>query len=127
MTMFQAGRFEKAIALIKKAMRLSPYYPTWYLFYLAESYRMAGRYEEAIATYNNKENLSRTRNPFLYHVGLVEVYMELGREEKARAHAAEVLRLNPDFSLEYVRNFNFFKDPAHLERRLEALRKAGLK
>jgi len=50
---------------------------------------------------------------------------ELGRKEEARAHAAEVLGINPKFSLEYLRKP--FKYHTDFERFLEALRKAGLK
>jgi adenylate cyclase len=128
-TMYYAGRFEEAITLAKKAMRLAPYHQAWYLGILAQSYRMAGRYEEAVAAY--KQLLDRSRkgefSALWPHSGLVEVYVELGREEEARAHAAEVMRIDPKFSLETWSKAQLFKDPAHLERRLDAKRKAGLK
>jgi hypothetical protein len=54
-------------------------------------------------------------------------YSELGEEEAARAEAAEVLRLSPNFSLESMRQRNPYKDRARFERGLAALRKAGLK
>jgi adenylate cyclase len=70
-----------------------------------------------------------TRNPNLLpaHLGLATIYSELGREEEARAEAAEVLRLNPKYSLEVLRQMTPFKDPAVIERMVAALRKAGLK
>jgi hypothetical protein len=55
------------------------------------------------------------------------VYSELGQAAEARAEAAEVLRLNPNFSLEIHKQRVPIKDPALMERHLEALRKAGLK
>ena len=58
---------------------------------------------------------------------MAAVYSELGRKAEARAEAAEVLRLNPQFSLEVHRQREPVKDPARLERHLAALRKAGLK
>jgi len=61
------------------------------------------------------------------HLVLASCYAELGREEEARAAAAEVLRINPNFSLEVWRQMIPFKDPAELERYLAGLRKAGLK
>jgi adenylate cyclase len=61
------------------------------------------------------------------HLTLAAVYSELGREAEARAEAAEVLRLNPHFSLEVLRQRAPIKDPAIRERYLAALRKAGLK
>ena len=54
-------------------------------------------------------------------------YSELDREEEARAEVAEVLRINPKYSLEGVRQRLPFKDPVQLECILAALRKAGLK
>ena len=92
---------------------------------------MTGRYEDALTVY--KQLLDRSLKgeyPVLIaHLFLAEVYTELGHEEKARTHAAEVLRLNPRFSLKRIRRIitYTYKDPAHLERRVNALRKAGLK
>jgi hypothetical protein len=58
---------------------------------------------------------------------LAVVYSELGQAAEARAEAAEVLRLNPNFSLEVHKKRAPIKDPVMLERHLAALRKAGLK
>ena len=111
--------------MIEKAMRLNPHYPPFYLYFLGEAYRFTGRYEEAIAAFKS----ALTRNPVLLpaHVNLAVIYSELGREEEARAEAAEVLRLNPKYSLEVWRQINPYKDPAEVERVVAALRKAGLK
>jgi adenylate cyclase len=119
------GRPEEAIGLIEKAMRLNPHYPASYLFLLGEAYRVAGRYEEAIAAYKK----ALTRNPDLLpvHVNLAAVYSELGREEEARAEVAEVLRINPKWSLEIWKQRQPYKDPAMVERVFAALRKTGLK
>ncbi|MGH9426081.1 MAG: adenylate/guanylate cyclase domain-containing protein, partial [Terriglobia bacterium] len=61
------------------------------------------------------------------HLTLAAVYGELGKEAEARAEAAEVLWLNPNFSLEVHKQRAPIKDPAMLERHIAALRKAGLK
>ncbi len=42
-TMFYAGCFEEAIALMKKAMRLSPYYPAFYLNHLRQKLFIYGK------------------------------------------------------------------------------------
>jgi hypothetical protein len=60
------------------------------------------------------------------HLILAAVYSDLGKDAEARAEAAEVLRLNPNFSLEIHKQRTPIKDPAVLERHLAALRKAGL-
>ena len=130
-SMNTVGRFDDAIELVKRAMRLHPYYPAYYLIWLGAAYRMTGRYEDALTAY--KQLLDRSRKgefPIIgAHLFLAEVYVELGQEEKARTHAAEVLRLKPKFSLKRVSKLGTYryKDPAHLERRLNALRRAGLK
>jgi len=129
-SMNTVGRFDEAIELVKKAMRFHPYYPAYYLQWIGGAYRMTGRYENALIVY--KQLLGRSRKgefPSLTtHLFLADVYAELGREEEARTHTAEVLRIRPKFSLEEVSKIRTYryKDPAHLERRLNALRKAGL-
>jgi len=130
-SMNTVGRFDEAIKLVKKAMRLHPYYPAYYLMWLGSAYRMTGRYDEALTVY--KQLLDRSLKgeypASRAHLFLAEVYAELGQGEKARTHAAEVLRLKPKFSLGVVSKIGTYtyKDPAHLERRVNALRKAGLK
>jgi len=57
---------------------------------------------------------------------LAAVDSELSKKADAQAEAAEVLRLNPKFSLEIHKERVPIKDPAVLGRHLDALRKAGL-
>jgi len=61
------------------------------------------------------------------HLMLAAVYSELGQAAEAQKEAAEVLRLNSNFSLEVHKQRMPIKDPAVLERHITALRKAGLK
>jgi len=124
-TLYFAGKPEEAIGLIKRAMRLNPKYPVWYLLNLGHAYFLTGRYEESIAA------LKRTliRNPHVWpaHVYLAASYIALGKEKEARAEAAEIVRINPNFSLETMRQRLPYKDQAVLERLFDSLRKAGLK
>ncbi len=123
-TLTYAGRPEETIELTKKAMRLSPYYPDWYLGVLGTAYRLAGNYDEAIAAYDKR----RERNPHstMPYLGLALVYSEVGRDEEARAAASEVLKRNPRISLNQVKNRLPYQDPAEVDRIIAALRKAGL-
>ena len=61
------------------------------------------------------------------HIVLTASYSILGREEEARAEVAEVLRLNPKFSVDSYAKRLPFKDQAYTEQYVNALRKAGLK
>jgi len=119
-----AGRPEEGIVMMGKGLRLNPRYPVFYLQGLGLAYRLAGQCEEAIPT--AKRALSFAPTFLGDHVNLAVCYTELNREEEAKAEAAEILRLNPKFSLEFVRQTVPFKDPLEVERLLAVLRKAGL-
>jgi adenylate cyclase len=108
----------------EKAIRLG-FHPHWYLFDLGHAYCLSGRYEEAIATL--QQFISRTPNVLPAQLILALAASEAGQEEEARAAAAEVLRINPKFSLAVWRQRVPYTDPAVIERQVAALRKAGLK
>jgi adenylate cyclase len=121
---YTAGdRYEEAIELFKKAIRLNPIPPNWYLHYLGATYRIKGENEKAIETF--KKVINRDPDFWLSHWGLATSYGLLGREEEAQASVAELLRIRPKFSLAKVRGLPF-KDKADKERCFEVLRKAGL-
>jgi tetratricopeptide (TPR) repeat protein len=120
----RVGRPQDAIAQMKKAMRLNPLSPHWYAWFLGLAYYHAGQYEEAIVALK----------PLLHLLGwdtvslrLAASYAQLGRLDEARAQAAEVLKLNPDFSIATFSKTAAYKNPSDLEHFLDGLRKAGLK
>jgi tetratricopeptide (TPR) repeat protein len=119
------GRTDGALEAAAQALRLKPFIAAVHLASVGTAYAVAGRYEEARAPL--QRYLSHYPNLLLGHLMLAAVYSELGQAVEARAEAAEVLRLNPKFSLEVHRQRMPIKDPAVLERHLAALRKAGLK
>jgi adenylate cyclase len=125
MTLNLVGREEEAIVLIKRAMRLSPAYPPWYLYVLGQAYRLSGRYTEAIAVFKAYRDLNPNA-PFPYlHLALTYSLMDQG--EEARAAINEALRLQPTYSLKQAAKAYPYKSLEVLERELGALRKAGLK
>jgi adenylate cyclase len=110
---------------MEKAMRLNPRSPHYYLFVLGRAYRLTGQHEKAIVIL--KEAISRNPDSLFVRFQLAGIYSELGRGEEARAEAAEVLRLNPKFSLETWKQRVPLKDPTVVEHWVDAARKAGLK
>jgi len=58
---------------------------------------------------------------------IAQRYSLMGREKEAQEEAAEVLRIDPKFSLEHHAKASLFKNQADLDRHIGALRKAGLK
>jgi adenylate cyclase len=119
----RVGRSEEALGMVEQALRRNPSEDAY--LSIGAAYFLAGRPEEAIAPL--KQYLARYPNVLGAHLHLAAAYSELGREAEARAEGAEVLRLNPNFSLEVHKQRTPTKDPAILERQLAALRKAGLK
>ena len=124
-TLNYVGRWQEAIALLKKAIRINPIPPNWYLIFLGQSYTFAGQYGEAIAMY--KTVLQRNPDDLSALIGLAAVYSASGREEKARAAVAEILRIEPKFSLERAAEESMYKNQADTERMIDSLRRAGLK
>jgi len=120
-----AGRPEEAIPLLQKAIRINPLCPTHYFMYLGNALRMTGRFEEAVSAY--KKALQRAADNITAHIGLLATYSMMGREKEARAEAAEVLMINPKFTMDYyVKNLPY-KDQSVTESLADACRKAGLK
>jgi adenylate cyclase len=119
------GRPEEALELAERALRLNPRLPPRNPVPLGQMYYVAGRTEEAIATL--KKSLNGSPADLDAHLVLAAVYSEVGRDTEAQAEAAEVLRINPNWSLEVWKERVPYKDPTMLERHLAALRQAGLK
>jgi adenylate cyclase len=123
--LMSAGQSEETVELTKKAMRLNPRFQYVYLSNLGRAYRLTGQYAEAIAPL--KKSVTLNPNFLPAHSNLAICYAELGREDEARAEVTEILRLEPDYSLERAKQQMPYKDPAVVERSLAGLRKAGLK
>ena len=119
------GRTTEAMEVAAKARRQKNEFADDHIASLGPAYAVAGRYEEARPLL--QRSLGRYPNILRIHLALAVVYSELGQTAEAKAEAAEVLRLNPQFSLEVHKQRMPIKDPAVLERHIAALRKAGLK
>ena len=124
-TLSRVGRVDEAMEMVEQALRRKIIPIDRHLNYIGAAYYLAGKPEEAIAPL--KQYIARYPNILGAHLHLAAVYSELGKETEARAEAAEVLRINPRFSLEVHKERVPIKDPVVLERHIAALRKAGLK
>jgi len=119
------GKQEESIHFFQSAIRLNPKPPNTYLRHYAVALRDVGRYEEA--TVQLKKAIEREPRDIMSHVVLASTYSMMGREKEAREAAAEVLKINPKFSLEHFAKIHPYKDPATKDRYIDSLRKAGLK
>jgi TolB-like protein/class 3 adenylate cyclase/predicted Zn-dependent protease len=119
------GRFKEAVQELEHGLRLDPFSSSFSLRALADAYSFMGRYEEAIAT--GKKATQKSRNDILSHIILARAYSAAGRTEEAKTAAAEVLRINPKFSLELFGKQLSNKNQTDNDRFIDDLRRAGLK
>ncbi len=125
MATFYLCRFNEAVALYEQAIRLDPFPSAIGFRNLGIAYRCTGRYEESAKQLKKATALSP--NDLFAHLHLAITYIKLGRDEEAKAEAAEVLRIHPKFSLDYFAKVSPLKCQSLLEDNLACLRKAGLK
>jgi TolB-like protein/Flp pilus assembly protein TadD len=119
-----SGRWYEAIPLFREALRLNPIPPNEYYHHFAVVLRETGQYDEAISLL--KKAIKQEPDDIFSHLVLTSVYSYAGRQEEARAAAAEVLRIKPTFRIEQLPQ-GTHRDLSIVERENEALRNAGLK
>jgi adenylate cyclase len=125
-TLMIVGRYSEAIGAFEKVLRLNPVKPrSMCLNSLANCYRFMGKYEEAVRLYKRLLQAYPDHRPG--NINLTVTYSMMGRMEDARAQAAEILRLNPKFSVEQFEKGLRYKNPDDVRRICDALRKAGLR
>jgi adenylate cyclase len=115
---------DEAILLYERAIRLNPYGAVNYYHDYATALRETGRLEEAAAFY--KKVLERNSRWIYSRTGLTVVYSLMGREEEARSEAEQILKINPNFSIEFLVSLAIFKDHSVIDKIANALRKAGV-
>ena len=122
-----AGRPEEGIRRMKKAMRLSPYYPAWFLEELGFAYLDAKQPEEALAAFAKfLDRMQSTTHAAHAHIGRAFAYHALRREDEARAAVAKAIDANPAISLTRFKRDSLNKDRTRLEEGLAILRSLGL-
>jgi adenylate cyclase len=114
------GRPEEAIQVGKTALRLNPNQPDWYRWNVAAGYYLRGDYHEAL------RYLQGMAQPGPAYRLLAATFAQLGRLDDARTAAAELLKLNPDFSISRYAAHAPYSHPEDLGRYLAGLRLAGL-
>lgn len=123
-TLYYSGRPEEALESFARGKILNPYFPDVLLHFQALALFQLGRYEEAVELL--LQRLARNATTDVSRALLAASYGHLGRLEEARAAWQEVLRVNPDYSLEYRRKVLPYKNPADFELMVDGLRKAGV-
>ena len=124
-----SGQVKEGLALVKRSMRLEPYYPEWVGTVAAWAHLQLGEYEQAKAIYTSHLALEKdnphTRLFPLSNLAVIAVFE--GNVESGREYIQKLLEIKPNSSVELIRRRSSYgKDKAFLNRSLDALRKAGL-
>ena len=115
------GRPEEGIDWIKKAMRLNPYHPERFWSHLGRACYCAQKYPEAAEAFARI-----TRPDHTHHAFLAATFAQMGDAVAASAHAAEVLKLEPKFSVATYLATQHYKHEADRKRHEAGLLMAGL-
>ncbi len=118
------NRPQAMVPLLKRAMRLSPIYPAWYLGDLAFAYLLMDRLEDAIET--AKESIKIDPDYIYNYYVLAIAHAELGQVDTARAAVDKMLHIEPKMSIRTFHDSQPYKDEALRDRMITAFRKAGL-
>jgi len=124
LALMYAGRAAEALEAFALSKRLDPHYPSIVLHYLAQANFSLSNY--GTAAKQLLERIARTPGTDSSRMMLAACYGHLGRVEEARAAWAELLKVNPDFSLEQRERVLPYKDPRDFARIADGLAKAGL-
>jgi adenylate cyclase len=115
------GRPEEGIDWIKKAMRLNPYHPERFWSHLGRACYCAEKYAEAAEAFSRV-----TRPDHTHHAFLAATFAQMGNAVAAAAHAAEVLKREPTFSVPDYLATQHYKREIDRQRHQAGLLKAGL-
>jgi len=115
------GRPEEGIDWIKKAMRLNPYHPERFWSHLGRACYCAEKYAEAAEAFSRI-----TRPDYTHHAFLAATFAQMGNGIAAAAHAAEVLKREPKFSVAIYLNTQHYKRETDRKRHEAGLIVAGL-
>jgi adenylate cyclase len=120
-----AGQSRRAVEILEAQMRLDPFYSPLTSGLLGFAHYMLKQYSLALPALHN--SVSRAPNFRSSHVWLAATYAQMGLMDDARAEAAAILRIQPNYTIAgtamRIMGFKSAKDSKHF---FDGLRKAGL-
>jgi adenylate cyclase len=115
------GRPEEGIEWVRRAMRLNPYHPERFWNHLGRAQYTARLYADAIASFSKL-----TAPDHAQHAFLAASSAQLGNRVAATAHAEEVLRRQPAFTVKSHLKTLHYRQASDTEHMCDGLLKAGL-
>ena len=118
------GRYQESLEAIRKAMRLNPRHPFYYIAINGRVHFALGDYAAAAAAFERA--LERNPDFIVARRELAASHAHLDRIEDAEWEAEEILALQPGFSLSREHRRVIFQKGDDMDRYVAGLRKAGL-
>jgi adenylate cyclase len=122
-----SGEPAKAIGVAEANLRIDPRpTPQYSSGLMGIANYMLKRYADAVRLL--RDSRSREPNPLMLHLFLASAHAQLGQLEEARAETAELLRIDPSFTIAKSKQTYTYrwKNPSDAEHIIDGLRKAGL-
>jgi TolB-like protein/class 3 adenylate cyclase len=121
---YYSGRFDEALTVLGNLERLDPLFPDMNLQIQALAEFQLGRYEDALKTL--KRRIIRNPNSDVAYVTLASCHGHLGNFKEARKSWRNAHKINPNYSIEYKRKSQPYRNPADFEHIVDGLRKADI-
>ena len=115
------GRAEEGIPWIKKAMELNPFHPPRFWSHLGRAYFVNKQYEDAIEAFKHIDPLGS-----MHHAFLAAAYAYLDIPNQAMFHQDEVLKLEPDFTIDGHMQSQHYLNDEDVDHHRNGLLKTGL-
>ena len=120
-----SDRPQRALALIRMALRLNPHYPSQYPSVLGYAHYVAGNYEAARTSLEKAIELNAER--ITPNVFLLAIYQRLGKTEEVQWQRASLLMIDPDLKVDAWAQRQPFSRSSRRAELIKQLKAAGLK
>lgn len=122
--LLHCGEIPSAVTHARRAIRISPVYPPWFMEILSGAYRECGQNEFAVTT--AQEGVRLAPKSVNGRVVLASALVRGGWPDEARRVARQILEIDAGFSVAQYAARQPFRDPSVIERVAEELKSAGM-
>ncbi|MGF1563035.1 MAG: tetratricopeptide repeat protein [Geminicoccaceae bacterium] len=116
-----AGDPQRAVHMLERALKLNPFPPDWYYWFLGNALFDQGNYKEALKSLGAMQD--KTQGLRL----LAATHALTGDLSGAKKYAQQLLQLEPGFTLGHWQHIPPDRNPEPTQRLIEGLRMAGLR
>jgi len=122
--MLWKGNPEEAISLFEEVQKREPFPGRGVRLPMGRAYLFAGKPQKALTIF--KDIAIGHKEDIEVLIDIIACHSELGQLDEARAQAAEVMSIKPDFTITDFTKKIRYQDPSYEKKYNELLRKAGL-